>query len=139
MPILALVPQIVLKTSAALKLNVVDMPGPTEMGPLVADLKPGSQARLTVWRNGQSKLITMRVYEANDDTQQASAAAELSESRLGLAVYSLPQDGDGQTDGTGGLMVEQSSGPAARVGIAPAMSCWLSMIIHWRMPGCCAN
>ncbi len=102
-----------------LKLNGVDMLDPTEMGPLVADLKPGSQAKLTVWRNGQSKLITMSVNEANDDIHEASATAELSESRLGLAVRTLTQDGDGQAIGAGGLVVEQSTGPSARAGIAP--------------------
>ena len=102
-----------------LKMNGVDIIGPTEMGALVADLKPGSQATLTVWRNAQSKLITMPVNEANDDQREAIESAELSESRLGLAVRALTSDGGGQANGTGGLVVEQSAGPSARAGIAP--------------------
>jgi serine protease Do len=102
-----------------LTLDGVEMTDPSQMGALVSDLKPGSQATVTVWRNAQSKLITMPVNEASDGTRAAIEPAEFSESRLGLAVRALKPDGAGQSDGTGGLEVEQSSGPSARAGIAP--------------------
>ncbi len=101
-----------------LKLNGVDIIDPIEMGPLVSDLKPGSQATLSVWHNAQIKLITMLVNEANDGKREAIESAELSESRLGLALRTLPAEG-GQANGAGGLVVEQSTGPSALVGIMP--------------------
>jgi serine protease Do len=102
-----------------LKMNGADMTDPAQMGALVSDLKPGSQATVNVWRNAKLKVIAMPVIEADDGTPEAIESAGLSESRLGLAVRALKPDGVGQAEGTGGLEVEQSSGPSARAGIAP--------------------
>jgi len=102
-----------------LKLDNVDILDPSQMGPLVSDLKPGSQATLTLWRNGESKLIRMTVNEAQDGQRQALAEAGASESRLGLVTRAIASMENGAANGAGGLMVEQASGPSAQAGIVP--------------------
>ena len=102
-----------------LKLNGVDIVDPTEMGPLVADLHPGSKATLTVWRDAKPMVVTMSVNDANEGRQEAAETAEFSESRLGLVVRALASGGNGQANAMDGLLVEQSSGASAQVGIAP--------------------
>ena len=92
---------------------------PAELGPLVADLKPGSQATLVVWRNEKAETIMMRVGDGSETEQAVAASAELSESRLGLALHPLTTDDPGQAKHPAALVVEQSSGPSAQAGIEP--------------------
>ena len=37
-----------------------DMLDPAQMGALVADLKPGAQATVTVWRDAKPKVIALK-------------------------------------------------------------------------------
>lgn len=96
-----------------LKLNDREIQDSTQLPPLVADLKPGTEANLTLWRNGKSQALALRVGASEDAGRAAPVAPELAKGRLGLAVRPL-SPGEG-----GGLLVEQSAGPAARAGIQP--------------------
>jgi serine protease Do len=102
-----------------LKLNGKTIQNSSELPPLVADLKPGSEATLTLWRNKQARDVTLRVGETEDAKQAAGEPSELAKSRLGLAVRPLTPQDLRQADVSGGLVVEQSAGPAARAGIQP--------------------
>ena len=90
---------------------------PSELARYVSDLKPGSEAKLTLWREGGEKDIIVRVGVIEDVAQATEVTPELAKSRLGLAVRPLlPQEGR-QSDVNGGLVVERSTGAAARAGI----------------------
>ena len=102
-----------------LKLNGNAIDDSSQLPPQVADLKPGSQARLSIWRNGRSLDIALRVGETEDAKPMAAASLELAKGRLGLTVRPLAPQDSRQDDVDGGLLVEQVAGPAARAGIRP--------------------
>ncbi|SMF93329.1 serine protease Do [Methylomagnum ishizawai] len=89
-----------------------------ELPPLVADLKPGSEAKLTLWRDGQNEEVALKVGELQEPAQ-ASAEPTEAKGRLGLAVRPLSPEEHRQADIKGGLVVERVAGPAAKAGIAP--------------------
>jgi serine protease Do len=80
---------------------------------------PGDKVVLEVWRNGKPVTVTAKVGEAGDQAAVASAAEAPSHARLGLALRPL-QPGEARQAGVAsGLVVEQTSGPAAVAGIQP--------------------
>jgi serine protease Do len=87
---------------------------------LVARTKPGTDAKLTVWRNGKEQTIDIKVGElqpervAAADTPQAAPAG-----KLGLAVQELPLQRKQELDVKGGVVVGSVQGAAARAGIQP--------------------
>ena len=90
---------------------------PSELARLVSDLKPGTEAKVTLWREGGEKVVAVRLSGVEELAQTTEVPPELAKSRLGLAVRPLsPQDG-WQSDVKGGLVVERSTGAAARAGI----------------------
>ena len=90
---------------------------PSELARLVSDLKPGTEAKVTLWREGGEKVVAVRLSGVAELAQAGEVPPELAKSRLGLAVRPLtPQDG-WQSDVKGGLVVERSTGAAARAGI----------------------
>lgn len=89
-----------------------------ELPPLVADLKPGSEAKLTLWRDGQHEEVALKVGELQEPAQASAEPAE-AKGRLGLAVRPLSPEEHRQADIKGGLVVERVAGPAAKAGIAP--------------------
>jgi serine protease Do len=83
---------------------------------LVADLKPGSNARLTVIRAGAAKDIEVKL-DAVDDQQPTRYPGDAAEGRLGLAVQPVERTQPGHRAGSGGVLVLRATGPAARAGI----------------------
>ncbi|MBM4201724.1 MAG: Do family serine endopeptidase, partial [Gammaproteobacteria bacterium] len=88
-----------------------------ELPPLVADLKPGSEGRLTIWRNGASRELAVRVGALEELADAAEPAAEAPKGRLGLAVRPLTPEETQHAEVPGGLVVEQVAGPAAKAGV----------------------
>lgn len=91
--------------------------------PLVGRAKPGDQIKVEVLRNGQHKIIKVKVGELPENRSQASTAPVKPEGsgRLGLAVDDLTAD-QRQKLGVdkGGVLVTQVTGGAARdAGIHP--------------------
>jgi serine protease Do len=85
----------------------------------VAALKPGSNTRVEVWRNGKPIDITVALGELNDTTSVAKADVPEG-GRLGVAVRPLSPDEAKQIGAgadAGGLVVEQATGAAADAGI----------------------
>jgi serine protease Do len=71
---------------------------------------PGTEVKLTVWRDKTSQQLTAKLGQAGSDQRAAAAPAAAAEGgRLGLALQAQP-DGDG-------LIVQGVSGPAQRAGI----------------------
>ncbi len=89
-----------------------------ELPPRVAQLAPGSQARLEVWRKGHRRDVVVGITGASD-AKVASAEGSTSHGRLGITVRPLTPEERQQADVKGGLLVEGATGPAAQAGIQP--------------------
>jgi serine protease Do len=84
----------------------------------VADLKPGTSAKLEVWRQGSTKDLTITVGTMKDaKVASANDTGATPQGKLGLAVRPLTQDEREQSGIKEGLVVESSDGPAARAGV----------------------
>jgi len=91
-----------------------------QLPPLVAQVKPGNQAKIDVWRAGKQVSLSVSV----DATKQEKAAKAEQGSpeaggKLGLAVRPLTPEERKESGIAQGLVVEQVGGPAARAGIRP--------------------
>ena len=90
---------------------------------IIAGTRPGSDARLEVWRGGESKTLSVRVAELKEPSLlKAKAEGESAEDeagRLGLAVRPLTAQEKAQTQTQGSLVVEEVTGPAAAAGVQP--------------------
>lgn len=102
-----------------LRLNGRDIRDSSELPPLVADLAPGSQAALTLWREGKTVEAKAQVDALNEPQRDAENAPEAAKGRLGLAVRPLTPEESRQVEVKQGLVVEQVAGPARRAGILP--------------------
>lgn len=102
-----------------LGLNGVDIRYSGQLPPAVADLKPGSDANLSVWRNGQRQEIRVSVGEAPAEVSVAGPAEDPGQGRFGLAVRPADPETLGPGEAGGGLLVERVSGAAARAGLRP--------------------
>jgi serine protease Do len=97
----------------------------TELPALVANIKPGTDVTLGVWRNGRAETTKVRVAELRDDDSQDSGAPagkgdrSEEESRLGLAVRPLTPEERSQAGTEGRVVVEEVQGAAAEAGIQP--------------------
>jgi serine protease Do len=77
---------------------------------LVAGTKPGTRAKVKVWRDGAERTLDVTVGTMADNTVASKKETDSSASgKLGLLV----QQGDQ------GLVVAQASGPAAQAGVQP--------------------
>jgi serine protease Do len=95
-------------------------PRSIDVSSYVADLRPGTTARVEVWRKRGSRELEVTVGEAKAEKIASAGAAAGEGGRLGLAVRPLDPDEKQEAALTsGGLVVENASGPAARAGIQP--------------------
>ena len=87
---------------------------------MVAATKPGSQVDVELWRKGGSRQITVEIAEMPEDGKLARAAKKLADdvgeaiSRLGIVVSELSKEQMQELQISGGLLVEEVKGPAAR-------------------------
>lgn len=100
-----------------LRLNDKEIGRSSELPPLVAASRPGSEIRLQVWRQGASREIALKVGEIPAPKLASQKGGEADKSRLGLALRPLTPEERRQADDAAGLLVENASGPAARAGI----------------------
>jgi serine protease Do len=89
---------------------------------LIGQSRPGDKVALEVWRHGKREEISAKLGDAAEKpakVAEAEAAAPGQQARLGLALRPLqPQELRG-SGVSGGLVVEQASGPSARAGVQP--------------------
>jgi len=89
-----------------------------ELPPLVANMKPGTEANLEIIRQGVHENFGITLGEmqvpklASNDTNQ-------SHGRLGLVVRALTPEEKQNLDVSHGVVVEDATGPAANAGIEP--------------------
>ena len=87
---------------------------------IVGEAAPGSTAEIEVWRNGKTERFTTRLVELTEKVA-ASGKAEPTKSadagKLGLSVRPLTAAEKREAEVSGGLVVENANGPAARAGL----------------------
>src|SRR5262245_52198881 len=102
-----------------LAVNGHDIERSSELPPLVAAIKPGQQATLTVWRDKSEKTMHIKIAELEDEPTVASndTPPGADTGKLGLAVRPLTGNEQKQLHTAGRLVVEDSDGPAAIAGV----------------------
>ncbi len=83
---------------------------------LVADTKPGTRVAVDVLRDASPKQLEVTVGELKA-SKVAVAESAAEHARLGLTVRPMTPEERHDLDVTGGVLVENSSGPAATAGI----------------------
>jgi serine protease Do len=88
---------------------------------VIGQSKPGGTVSIEIWRQGARQALTAKLGDAMDKTTVVASDedADASQGKLGLALRPLqPQERrDAQVDG--GLLIEDTGGPAARAGVQP--------------------
>ncbi len=85
---------------------------------VVAKTKPGSQAKLKIWRKGEQREIPITVGELEPEKAVVAATNGAAQTgKLGLAVQDLTDQQREKLDVKGGVVVGSAQGPAARAGI----------------------
>lgn len=100
-----------------LKFNGKEVVSAADLPPQVADIKPGSSVKMEIWRKGHAMENTLTIGEFEDPKLAASNSNTMAKGRLGLAVRPLTPDEQRQAEVSGGILVEDAVGPAARAGI----------------------
>ncbi|GAB1387026.1 DegQ family serine endoprotease [Melaminivora sp.] len=88
---------------------------------LISQAAPGTRVQLQVWRKGRSETLNATLGDASQAGRNAQASAEpkAGQGRLGLALRPLDREEQRQAGIEGGLLIEQTSGAAARAGVQP--------------------
>ncbi|MEW6313451.1 MAG: DegQ family serine endoprotease [Pseudomonadota bacterium] len=85
---------------------------------IVGTTKPGSKAKVELWRRGGTKEVTITVGEMPEEgLGKRGDRGEEKANRLGLALSELPDDMAEKLKIKGGVVVENVQGIAARAGI----------------------
>jgi serine protease Do len=101
-----------------LKLDGSDIGSSIELSSRVATMKPGTAAKLEVWRNGKPQELSVRVGEASTaKLASADPSVDLSGARIGVAVRPLTDEERQRSSVENGVVVEQVGGAAAKAGI----------------------
>lgn len=102
-----------------LRYNNQEIASSSQLPLLVADTAPGTTARLEVMRNGETRHIDMTVGQFKNAKVASADVTGQPQGRLGVSVRPLNPDEQKQAGVTGGLIVENATGPAANAGIQP--------------------
>ena len=100
-----------------LKLNGQPVKESTELPVEIAELSPGTNVDLQIWRNHETRNVSVKLGTVSDTRTASARNSDHDGGKLGLAVRPLTSDEQQQTNTKGGLLVERASGPAADAGI----------------------
>ncbi len=100
-----------------LKFNGEAITESTQLPARVADVKPGSSAKLEIWRKGSTKEVTVTLGAVKDAKVASDESGAKPQGKLGLAVRPLTPEEQEQSGIKEGLLVENADGPAARAGV----------------------
>jgi serine protease Do len=91
----------------------------SELPPLVAAIKPGDQATLTVWRDKSERSVKIKIGELQEEQAVAlrDDSGDTGTGKLGLAVRPLTSDERQELRTAGRIVVEDADGPAAVAGV----------------------
>jgi len=91
-----------------------------DLPPMIAEIEPGTQATLTLWRDKARKELPITVAELQDEkVASATDPASAEGGKLGLAVRPLSPTERAEAQTEGRLVVEDVQGPAAVAGVMP--------------------
>jgi serine protease Do len=92
----------------------------------IADIQPGQEAKLAVWRDGKQRNITVKVEQLQEPQERVAGAARPrggnrgeEDVRLGLVVRPLTQEEQRMAETEGEVVVQEVQGSAARAGLQP--------------------
>jgi serine protease Do len=102
-----------------LKIDGKEVQSSMDVTSYIADLKPGSTAKIEVWRKGASRELTVTIGEMKPQSVAAATPSAETEGKLGVAVRSLTPEEQKQAGAAGGVLVENVGGAAARAGLQP--------------------
>jgi len=92
--------------------NSIDLPR------IIGESRPGTPVNLKIWRQGETRELNASLGEAPaEKVAKADSELKAKPGKLGLALRALTQEERKQIETEGGLLVEQSEGPAARAGV----------------------
>ena len=90
----------------------------SDLPAFIGQALPGQKVSLEVWRKGEAKTLSATLGDASDKASKtAQSAPDAGKGKLGLALRPLQPDEKKQIGVESGLVVAQSSGPAAAAGI----------------------
>ena len=92
--------------------NSIDLPR------VIGESRPGTAVTLKIWRQGETQELRASLGEAPAEKMaRAAGESKAKPGKLGLALRPLTDEERKQMEAEGGLLVEQSEGPAARAGV----------------------
>lgn len=101
-----------------LKVDGKPIDGATDLTSHVAQLKPGTEAKFEVWRNGSAKRLTITIGEMPASRLASAGDSNLaSQPRLGVSVRALTKAEQQDAGVKGGLLVKEVDGSAAEAGV----------------------
>ncbi len=101
-----------------------------ELSSRISDMRPGSQATLTLWRDRRDRTVRVRVVELKEpQTAQAGSAARPAPvvrkpNQLGLTIRPLAPQEKAEARTSGSLVVEGVTGAAQVAGWSRGTSSW---------------
>ncbi|WP_292933974.1 DegQ family serine endoprotease [Noviherbaspirillum sp.] len=104
-----------------LKFNGTPIEKATDLPRMVGATKPGTRSILTIWRKGATKDVALTVAELEPEKtakkEERKAKPEQTPNALGLVVSDLTEAQKKELKIDGGVIVDASEGPSARVGL----------------------
>jgi serine protease Do len=94
----------------------------SELPTVIARMRPGTDAQLTVWRGGKEQKVNVKIDQLDEPELKTASLRGKGRgadqaSQLGLAVRPLDPQERQQVETDGALVVEQVSGPALAAGV----------------------
>lgn len=85
----------------------------------IAMAKPGDSVALKVWRGGHPEQLTAKLSGDKGKAERLADAGNVQKGKLGLSLRPLSPQEKQQAHVEGGLLIEQTAGPAAMAGVQP--------------------
>ncbi len=102
-----------------LRVNGVEIIDATQLPLVVAGLRPGTAIRVKFWRDQQAHETSVVLGAMGANSLASAKPVKTTVGKFGLTVRSLTSEERQKGRITGGVRVEESSGPAALAGIEP--------------------
>ena len=107
-----------------LAVNGAEIERDGQLSSQISNMRPGSEARLTIWRGRRAMQVSVRVARLHEKAEPLTAQATPAHPadharRLGLSVRVLTLQEKHEAQTRGDLVVEKAVGPAASAGLLP--------------------
>jgi len=102
-----------------LSINGKEIASSNELPAIVSSMKPGEQAKLQVWRKGDTRPGHVAVGTFADEKVASSDIPDAGKGRLGVVVRPLTPEEQRRSEVSNGVVVQNVAGAAAKAGIQP--------------------